>query len=154
MLNCLSDEGGRYSAIENLDPLLERYESDYHYLFACVLRGAKDSTSGLESNYVLPNMARRLLEAFLAFRQPDLSGELWQKMQNLDFDEAKKSQIPRFVHTYSHNDAIVEPEHDPALLGEAPSVLTDLLELIESQDKDHYDRMVKLVNQEAEGEED
>ena len=153
MLNCLSSEGGRYSTIQNLDPLLERYESDYHYLFACVLRGAISSTSGLESNYVLPNMARRLLEAFLAFRQPDLSGELWKKMQNVDFDEAKRSQILRFVHTYSHNDAIVEPEHDPALLGEAPAVLTALLELIESQDKDHYERMVKLVNQETESEE-
>ena len=153
MLNCLSGEGGRYSTIQNLDPFLERYESDYHYLFACVLRGAISSTSGLESNYVLPNMARRLLEAFLAFRQPDLSGELWEKMQNVDFDEAKRSQILRFVHTYSHNDAIVEPEHDPALLGEAPAVLTALLELIESQDKDHYERMVKLVNQETESEE-
>ena len=154
MLNCLTGEGGRYSDIQNLDPLLERYESDYHYLFACVLRGVTPSTSGLESNYVLPNMARRLLEAFLAFRQPDLSGGLWEKMQNVDFEEAKKSQILRFVNTYSHNDSIVEPEHDPALLGEAPAVLSDLLQLIKSQDKDHYDRMVKLVNQETEAEED
>jgi wobble nucleotide-excising tRNase len=66
---------------------------------------------------MLPNMARRLLEAFLAFRQPDVSGELRQKMLYVDFDEAKKSQILRFVHTYSHTDAIVEPDHDPSLLG-------------------------------------
>ena len=79
---------------------------------------------------MLPNMARRLLEAFLAFRQPDLPGALRQKMLDVDFDEAKKSQILRFVHTYSHNDVIGEPDHDPSLLSEAPTVLSGLLELI------------------------
>ena len=145
MLNCLSDDKGRYSNIQNLDPLLERYESDYHYLSARVLCSSSSSTPALETNYGLPNMARRLLEAFLAFRQPDVFGGLWQKMQNVDFEEAKKSQILRFVHTYSHNDAIVEPDHDPSMLGEAPAVLSDLLDLIKSQDSDHYKRMVQLV---------
>ncbi len=147
MLNCLSDDKGRNSNIQDLDPLLERHESDYHYLFACVLSRASSPTAALETNYGLPNMARRLLEAFLAFRQPDVSGGLWQKMQNVNVEEAKKSQILRFVHTYSHNDAIVEPEHDPSLLGEAPAVLSDLLDLIKSQDLDHYERMVQLVTQ-------
>ena len=145
MLNCLSDDKGRFSNIQHLDPLLEQYESDYHYLFACVQRSACSSTSALETNYMLPNMARRLLEAFLAFRQPDVSGELRQKMLNVDFDEAKKSQILRFVHTYSHNDAIVEPDHDPSLLSEAPSVLSGLLELINKEDPRHFERMMKLV---------
>ena len=145
MLNCLSDDKGRYSNIQHLDPLLEQYESDYHYLFACIQRSASSSTSALETNYMLPNMARRLLEAFLAFRQPDVSGDLRQKMLDVDFDEAKKSQILRFVHTYSHNDAIVEPDHDPSLLGEAPSVLSGLLELINKEDPRHFERMTKLV---------
>ena len=68
-------------------------------------------------------------------------------MQDVDFEQARKSQILRFVHTYSHNDAIVEPEHDPSLLGEASTVLSDLLDLIKSQDLDHYERMVQLVTQ-------
>ena len=154
MLNCLSDDEGRYSNIQNLDPLLERYESDYHYLFACVRNSASSSTSTLETNYALPNMARRLLEAFLAFRQPDVSGELRQKMQNVDFEEAKKSQILRFVHTYSHNDAIVEPDHDPSLLSEAPTVLSGLLDLIKKEDPRHFERMVKLVTQGDEDEDE
>ena len=147
MLNCLSDDGGRHSAIQTLDPLLEDYESDYHYLFACVQRSASLSKNTLETNYVLPNMARRLLEAFLAFRQPDVSGGLRIKMQDIDFDKAKKSRILRFINTYSHNDAITEPEHDPSLLSEAPSVLSNLLELIQTVDLDHYNRMVNLVKQ-------
>ena len=147
MLNCLSDDKGRYSNIQHLDPLLEQYESDYHYLFTCVQRNAFASTPDLGTNYVLPNMARRLLEAFLAFRQPDISGELWQKMRDVDFDEAKKLQILRFVNTYSHNDTIVELDHDPSLLGEAPTVLSSLLDLIKKEDPRHFERMMKLVKQ-------
>ncbi len=137
---------GESSAIRPLDPLLEQYESEYHYLFARIYRAAAVSASrGLQENYVLPNMARRLLEAFLAFRQPDVSGELWHKLKDVQFDEAKKVRILRFLHTHSHADAVGEPEHDPSLLAESESVLVDLLDFIKSQDRGHFEAMVKLV---------
>ena len=145
MLNCSVDGDGRYSSIQKLDPLLEMYESDYHYLFARIHAGATVSNSDLEGNYSLPNMARRLLEAFLAFRQPNVVGELRRKLQDVDFNEAKKAQILRFVHTNSHNDAIPEPEHDLSLLSETQPVLKSLLELIEEEDPEHYSRMLELV---------
>lgn len=148
MLNCLIDGNSRYSRIQVLDPLLKYYESDYHYLFACVVRNALYPNSSLEVNYGLPNMARRLLEAFLAHRQPEVSGNLTQKMLNVNFEEAKKIQILRFVHTYSHGDAIAKPEHDPTLLGGVSKVLTYLLELIKSEDVVHYEGMLKAVNPE------
>ena len=146
MLECAHDHGQRCASIQRLDPLLEQYESEYHYLFARIYRAARASAQvDLEQNYVLPNMARRLLEAFLAFRQPQAFGELWQKLQAVQFDEAKKHRILRFLHTHSHSGAIGEPEHDPSLLGEARSVLTDLLDLIRSQDPDHFAGMEKKV---------
>jgi wobble nucleotide-excising tRNase len=146
MLNCVRDGDQRYATICQLDPLLEEYESEYHYLFACIYRAASSDTPGtLEQNYSLPNMARRLLESFLAFRRPEISGDLWKKMESVDFEEAKKMRILRFLHTHSHSDAVGEPEHDVSLLTEAGSVLKDLLELIESEDKAHYDAMVKLM---------
>lgn len=147
MLDCASDGNQRCSTIRPLDPLLKQSESEYHYLFARIYRGAAAPTPAvLEDNYILPNMARRLLEAFLAFRQPAKSGELWQKMRDAEFDETKKVRILRLLHTHSHGDAIGEPEHDPSLLGEAGSVLKDLMEFIESQDRGHYEAMVQLVS--------
>lgn len=89
------------------------------------------------------------MEAFLAFRQPDVSGELWQKVRDLDFDETKKMRILRFVHTYSHGDTVGEPGHDPSLLGEAGSVLKDLLDFMKEQDPRHFEAMVKLVRRSA-----
>ena len=81
----------------------------------------------------------------MAFRQPNMAGELRRKLQDVEFDEAKKSQILRFVHAYSHNDAVPEPEHDLSLLGESQPVLNNLLELIEKEDPGHYSRMLELV---------
>jgi wobble nucleotide-excising tRNase len=149
MLDCerAGDGDQRCSSIRPLDPLLEQFESEYHYLFARIYRGATaPALQGLEDNYVLPNMARRLLEAFLAFRQPGKSAELWQKLQDTEFDESKKVRILRLLHTHSHGDSIGEPEHDPSLLGEVGSVLRDLLEFIKAQDPRHYEAMVQLVN--------
>lgn len=147
MMDCSLTDQGRRSRIAPLDPLLEQFESEYHYLFARVYRRAKENAqTGLEENYIFPNMARRLLEAFLAFRRPQNAGGLRQKLQGIDFDENKKLRILRFLHTHSHADAIVDPEHDPSALGEAKAVLTDLLALIQHEDAAHYDAMVTLVD--------
>lgn len=147
MMDCSLTDQGRRSRIAPLDPLLEQFESEYHYLFARVYRRAKEDTQGgLEKNYIFPNMARRLLESFLAFRRPQHVGELRQKLHGINFDETKKLRILRFLHTHSHADAIVDPEHDPSALGEAKAVLTDLLALIQYEDAAHYDAMVALVD--------
>lgn len=147
MLDCSLTDQGRRSCIAPLDPLLEQFESEYHYLFARVYRRAQaNAAGGLETNYIFPNMARRLLETFLAFRRPQQAGELRQKLQGIDFDETTKLRILRFLHTHSHADAIVDPEHDPSALGEAKAVLTDLLALIQHEDAAHYDAMVALVD--------
>jgi wobble nucleotide-excising tRNase len=146
MLDCLSDRDPRCSTIRPLDRLLEQFESEYHYLFYRIYSSATaPARAGLEDNYALPNIARRLLEAFLAFRQPAKSGELWQKMQDAEFDESKKVRILRLLHTHSHSGAIGEPEHDPSLLGETASVLKDLLEFLKAQDPGHFAAMVELV---------
>lgn len=151
MLGCVRDQNGRRASIRGLDPLLEEYDSEYHYLFARIYRAStEDRSVDLEQNYELPNMARRLLETFLAFRQPQMAGELWQKMKELEFDEAKKIRILRFVHTHSHSSALEEPEHDLSVLAEGPAVIRDLLELIESLDPKHYSAMIEIVNKHRE----
>ena len=146
MLESAQEGDVRSSAIRGLDPLLAEYDSEYQYLFARIYEAATASSArDLEENYALPNMARRILEAFLAFRQPQVSGGLWQKMKEVSFDEVKKHRILRFLHTHSHSIAMGEPEHDLTALAEGPSVLSDLLRMIESEDSKHFSAMVKLV---------
>lgn len=146
MLDCSIRQDGRCAKLQRLDPLLEEYESEYHYLFAYIYRTAMGNRQTvLQQNYVLPNIARRLLEAFLAFRQPQKPGELWQKVNSLNFDECKRLRILRFLHTHSHHGEIGEPEHDLSVLSETHAVLKDLLDLMRSEDEKHFLAMESLV---------
>ena len=148
MLDVEFEDGIRCSVLRELDPLLRDYESDYHYLFSQIYRHAQNEARGeLGENYVLPNMARRLLERFAAFRWPEKPGgsSLNTQLEMADLDSASKIRIARFVNSYSHSDSIDESEHDPYVLSEAQHVLTDVLSLIRLEDPEHYDRMVALV---------
>ena len=146
MLDSSLEGDTRSSVIRWLDPLLEQFESEYQYLFARVQRASTGSAEQrLEQNYVLPNIARRMLEAFLAFRLPQTSGDLWRTLKAVPFDEVKKLRILRFLHTHSHSIAVGEPEHDLTALAEAPAVLRDLLEMMKSLDDAHCSAMVQLV---------
>jgi wobble nucleotide-excising tRNase len=139
--------GKRTATLKQLDPLLHQFESEYHYLFKKVHDDAKNigPKRGLEEFYGIPNIARRLVESFLAFRYPAEAGELKQQMDLVAFDTAKKARILRFLHTYSHDGKIAEPEHDLSILAETPEVLNDLIEMIKAEDPKHYDQMTKLL---------
>ncbi|QSR88269.1 AAA family ATPase [Methylacidiphilum caldifontis] len=79
MLDCGVEQDSRCTKLLWLDPLLENYESESHYLFAYIYRNAmRNRQTELQQNYVLPNISRRLLEAFLSFRYPKKAGKLWQ----------------------------------------------------------------------------
>ena len=151
MLDSVLESNGKNSTIRRLDPLLEEYDSEYHYLFARVYNVSNEgSSSSLEQNYVLPNMARRMLEAFLAFRVPEIMGNLRQQLNRIQFDETKKLRIYRFLHTYSHSAAVGEPEHDLSVLNEGPSVLKDLMDMMKSEDRKHFLAMEELVTRSRE----
>lgn len=147
LLNVTACDGHRQAALAPIDPLLERFESEYHYIFKRVYdesqRGANVVT--LKECYEMPNIARRLIEAFLSFRYPACSGELAQQLDAVSFDAAKKARILRFLNTHSHLGHISEPEHDPYVLSETGAILSDVMSLIETTDKDHFNGMKALV---------
>jgi hypothetical protein len=85
--------GRRAASISNLDKLLKEHESEYHYLFKKIHEESKrhNSPDSIEIYYGLPNIGRRLLEAFLTFKLPNYeSGGLEKKLEQIQFDPAKK----------------------------------------------------------------
>lgn len=146
MLSTEVKDGTRGAKLSELDPLLKGYESEYHYLFKRLQEESKKPNAPtLEAYYALPNMARRLLEAFLAFRVPHQTGDLYKQLDAIDHDNAAKTRILRFLHAFSHLDQIADPEHNPSMLAETPSVLRDLFALIEHSDALHFKSMNDLV---------
>lgn len=145
MLQATVVNSKRNAELRVLDSLLKDYQSEYHYLFDMVLSNSE--TTGqheLAAYYHLPNVARRLLEAFLAFKIPAQSGEFTNKIRSIPFDEHKKTRILRFLHTFSHHDPIAENQHIGPVLSETPQVLKDVLDFIAHLDKSHFEAMIKL----------
>jgi wobble nucleotide-excising tRNase len=147
LLRASARDGNREATLAKLDPLLDDYDSEYHYLFKLVYEESQRNASeeALEASYGMPNAARRLLEAFLSFRFPTLAGELYQQLEEVAFEPAKKARILRFLQTHSHHGHVAEPEHDLSVLSETGAVLGDVLALIEATDAEHFREMEKLV---------
>ena len=148
MLEMNFEQGRRLTNLRLLDPLLRDYESDYHYLFSQIYRFVHGSgSSDLQQNYVLPNMARRLLERFFAFCRPRRSGSstLRNQLEAAEVPAEIVTRIVRFMDVHSHADSIDESGNDPTVLAEAPQVLRDVLDVMNREAPVHFAEMQKLV---------
>ena len=144
------DDGSRASVLGALDPLLGEHESEYHYLFKRVHDEAhRANVTAMEQHYGIPSLARRLLDTFFAFRFPEMSGDLTERLDRVvdqhGFDASKRMRILRLLHTGSHGDTNRELEQDLSLLSETQPVLLDLLDLMEAVDAGHVEGLKKLV---------
>ena len=147
MLGMVFDNGQRSAVLQTLDPLLHQYESEYHYLFRNInVSSTSDSPKSLAEVYGLPNIARRLLEAFLSFRVPGRAGDLRQQLEAISGEPASKARIIRFLHTHSHMEQIGEAEHDLSILSETPAILREILALIKENDPKHYEAMIEICS--------
>jgi len=135
------------AVLSTIDRLLEEFESEYHFLFKQVhaVANSEASVSELAQYYGMPNIARRLIETFLAYRFPDCGGDLIKRFERVDFDAAKKTRILRLLNTFSHSGGISDPEHDPSVLAETGEVMKAILGLMQALDDDHYQGMIKLM---------
>ena len=137
----------RFSSLDRLDPMLREFESEYHYLFKTIFVAQREGISNLELSFPLPNLTRRVLESFLAFRYPQRTGDSWlfAAVSGITFDEGKKNRVLRYLNTHSHSGWIGDGDGDPWSLGEVQEVLSDVLDLIKSEDPAHFNGMVETV---------
>lgn len=146
-LRCLGPWASRRASLESLDPLLRDFDSEYQYLFKLVWEASRSvlpvSLTGL---FHYPNVARRLLEAFFAFRMPDISDAgLRSRLKQTRLDPVRRERILRFLDFQSHDDGVAVPDDDLSSLGEAAVVLQEVLDLMNAEDPEHFARMKRLV---------
>lgn len=60
----------RSSNIVQMSKLLREYDSEYHFLFSQVLRFIDQRDKRDDHGYMIPNVIRRVLDVFLAFKAP------------------------------------------------------------------------------------
>jgi wobble nucleotide-excising tRNase len=147
MLERAFHEQHRSAEIVPLDDLLDKFQSEYHFLFKKVYEVANCASGQrqLDEYYSMPNIARRLLESFLGFRYPSALGRAYQQLEMSSFEEGKRIRLLRFLNTYSHDANVGEQEHDPSILAETPQIMRELLEFLKHEDAGHHAEMLKLL---------
>ena len=144
----------RVAFLDDLDPLLKDYESEYHYLFKKLADFKKDTITSaqgtIEAVYHYPNVARKVLECFLSFRVPT-RGTMYTRMLKMKaFDSSISAtdvkEVYNFINSNSHLDTKTGLiQFDPTLGVNGSRYIDKTLELIGKCDKQHYDSMIKLV---------
>lgn len=153
-----SHRSGTPRRLPQLDPWTtdknqsRRLRSLYHFLFARVAKSVAEASPelGLAERMdllaLVPNAARKMMEAFLSFRYPQHIGNfhagMKAAMESLG-NPAVRTHVERYLHTYSHNEeGNVSAMLDPT---EASVVLRSLFLLIRANDPQHLSAMCQAL---------
>jgi wobble nucleotide-excising tRNase len=132
--------------------LRERLRSEYHFLFwraaseLVEYRTDPSIVREIEIATVLPNLCRRLLEAFLGFKAPEKMGNLHDQVMDTGsgtVSKAARTRILRFLHAYSHNQEanITAPVARP----ESVEIVSSVMEFMNKVDHSHFNSMCIAV---------
>lgn len=130
----------RSANIIELPKHLREYESEYHYLFQKVMAFEVAGASHFEYAFMMPNVLRRVLEVFLAFKVPR-SGNLNDKLKTLcerhdKLDQERLNALERLSQVESHSDSLDDLIMQSSMTVEesrdANSALLHLMEVVDS----------------------
>lgn len=145
-------------------PQLRRWETDkdrgrvlrseYHFLFSRVAHAVVDRRGGesladqMNELALMPNAARRMLEAFLSFKCPGKMSSFHVAMEEVmatdgRLDSSVRTRVERYLHAYSHFDG--GDISQPLKLTEATTVLRSLFQLMHHVDPGHVSSMCKAL---------
>lgn len=130
--------------------------SEYHYLFYQVARATIRSrgesyrlSDQMDQLALMPNAARRMLEAFLSFRYPEGVGSFHASMQEVMNGDQRlapmtRARIEKYLHVYSHSEGgDISSRLD---LEETPTILRALFEFMSSLDPFHVASMCRALD--------
>lgn len=138
MLHCECIAGKRESTIKPLDKVLQNNKNEFAYLLKLLIEFKSDGTIG--NAYHIPNIIRKILETFL--EQHTSGGSLYKQLEEIEFDEIKKSAIYKYANDLSHS---TSSGIDPALVVETQTNTKHLLEMIETVAPVHYKALTSII---------
>lgn len=143
------DSSKRSSKIIPLPTLLREYDSEYHFLFGQVLRFRNAGEEHFEHGYMMPNVLRRVLDVFLAFRCPGNSG-LTGKIDQLckahpELDRDRIVALERLTQVESHSDSLDDLiSFSSMTIEETRDAANALIVMMDHVDKSHLAALTKL----------
>lgn len=139
----------RRTRIVEMPRLLREYDSEYHYLFGHVLKFTDDPSAYYEHGYMMPNVLRRVLDVFLAFKCPGNSGLPGQIAKLcVDYPELDKDRLvalERLAQVESHSDNLDDLlSFSSMTLEETQDAAGALLAMVEQVDSKHLAGVKRL----------
>ena len=139
MLHCSLKQGAsRETEIKPLDKVLLQNKNEFAYLLKELMKFESDGT--IHTAYPIPNIIRKVLETFL--EQHSTGQSLYAKLENLDFEESKKTALYKFANDLSHP---TFSGLDPALVGETQTNIKHLLEMIDTVAPIHFKALTETI---------
>ncbi|MDX0567195.1 AAA family ATPase [Sinorhizobium medicae] len=139
----------RTSTIGEMSKLLREYDSEYHFLFSHILRFIEKADAHDDHGYMLPNIMRRVLDVFLAFKCPGSSGlsgqmtKLYTDYPELDRD--RLTALERLSQIESHSDNLDDLlSFSSMTLEETRAAANALIEMMEHVDPKHLSGVRRL----------
>lgn len=162
-------EGGsseRQPSIQSWPPskaARKKVRSSYHQMFMSIAEAKRklehedNLDNRLDAQLLFPNVIRRLLETFLAFRDPNAVGSFFDSMRNATAQLRESSyrgdadalilRLIRYSHAYSHSET---PESDAMIApDEVHTAIAAVFTFIEALDPLHFKGMCKVLNLKA-----
>jgi len=137
----------RKARLANALASLIDYDSEYHYLFQKLYSFREKIQLDLNEAFLVGNIARKLLEAFFAFKFPRRRGNFSQWMEAGVADVEKRERVYRFINKYSHNQTIEAGDSSiDNLLGESTNIVGEILSILENLDANHYTELVEIAS--------
>ncbi len=130
----ITRNGDEVSEIRTLPETLLNYKSEYHFLFSKIKSFEDNPLTDYDSLYQLPNIIRRLLEAFIGFKY---STGLRNGLKQLINNESDRIKVERFIHEFSH-----QRDLNRSLkfcdTSECKTIVDIVLNAVKSKDNEHY----------------
>lgn len=134
--------GLRTATIIEMPGQLRGYDSEYHFLCHKLLEFEEVGEVYSEYWFMMPNVIRRVLEIFLAFKEPG-SHSILQKLDAMakklpDFDKVRITALERLTQVESHSDSLEDLiAHSSMTIEETRDANAALLALMAAADDDH-----------------
>jgi len=125
-----------HSSLIRLPKLLKKFKSDYQYTYYCLKVINDDPTPQFENLCGVPNMIRRLLEAYLGFIFPEAGG--WgDKLSKIIPCEETCGKIKKFADENSHSHSLTQATEVPDYVAHCKEVVCDVLTALSDHNPTH-----------------
>jgi wobble nucleotide-excising tRNase len=137
----------------------KKMRSSYHHAFLLMTEAhealKKEDTveNRMDAQLLFPNLIRRVLESFLAFKRPDQTGDFTSAMRETTAmleaagyegnAEALRQRLTRYTHAYSHSES---PDTNEAVNpDEIASALAAVFNFMQLLDEGHFRGLCRVV---------